>query len=147
MFVYTPTELRKDKTRNQKAAQTKRNNVCNHMQTSLFLFQTFVLRIRKQLDLLRDSWFGVIWFGAAFSLSLTIFLNMEAKKLPLPFVHEDYGHHRMPGESKNMTHLVNVEKFIADVFSRPAIWHHLNKAFMEDTWDELAEIHDLPSKF
>jgi hypothetical protein len=74
---------------------------------------------------------------------------MEAKSLT-QFAHEEvYGHQRVPGESKNMTHLVNVEKFIADVFSRPAIWHrsyHLNKAFMEDTWDELAEIHDLPSK-
>ena len=44
---------------------------------------------------------------------------------------------------------INVERFINDVFQRPAIWHrnyHCNKSFLEDTWDELAELHGIQSK-
>ncbi|CAO1323103.1 unnamed protein product [Diamesa hyperborea] len=46
---------------------------------------------------------------------------------------------------------LDVEKLIADIAIRPAIWDRSfnsrqNKSFLEDTWDELAEIHNAPSK-
>lgn len=47
---------------------------------------------------------------------------------------------------------LDVEKLIADIAIRPAIWDRSfnsrqNKSFLEDTWDELAEIHNAPSMF
>ena len=47
---------------------------------------------------------------------------------------------------------LDVEKLIADIALRPAIWDknfngRQNKSFLEDTWDELAEIHNAPSMF
>lgn len=46
----------------------------------------------------------------------------------------------------------DVEKLIADIAIRPAIWDRnfnsrQNKSFLEDTWDELAEMHKTPSMF
>ncbi|CAO1323080.1 unnamed protein product [Diamesa hyperborea] len=46
---------------------------------------------------------------------------------------------------------LDVEKLIADIALRPAIWDknfngRQNKSFLEDTWDELAEIHNAPKK-
>lgn len=47
-----------------------------------------------------------------------------------------------------MTHYIDTRKLISDIQMRPALWNRnyaVNKAFTEDTWDELAEIHSLPS--
>ncbi|XP_063710153.1 uncharacterized protein LOC134838537 [Culicoides brevitarsis] len=46
-----------------------------------------------------------------------------------------------------MTHYIDTRKLISDIQMRPALWNRnyaVNKAFTEDTWDELAEIHSLP---
>lgn len=52
-------------------------------------------------------------------------------------------------DSTNMTHYIDTRKLISDIQMRPALWNRnyaVNKAFTEDTWDELAEVHSLPSK-
>jgi len=46
---------------------------------------------------------------------------------------------------------LDVDKLITDIASRPAIWDknfngRQNKGFLEDTWDELALIHNAPKK-
>lgn len=54
-----------------------------------------------------------------------------------------------PVKDENMTHYIDTRKLISDIQMRPALWNRnyaVNKAFTEDTWDELAEIHALPSK-
>uniref|UniRef100_A0A336M0U7 CSON009703 protein n=1 Tax=Culicoides sonorensis TaxID=179676 RepID=A0A336M0U7_CULSO len=46
-----------------------------------------------------------------------------------------------------MTHYIDTRKLISDIQIRPALWNRnyaVNKAFTEDTWDELSEIHQLP---
>lgn len=45
---------------------------------------------------------------------------------------------------------LDVDKLISDIAIRPAIWDRnfnsrQNKSFLEDTWEELAEIHNTPS--
>lgn len=45
---------------------------------------------------------------------------------------------------------LDVEKFIEDVHERPAIWdrnYHSNKTFLEATWEDLASVHNLSSKY
>ncbi|XP_055855946.1 uncharacterized protein LOC129919124 [Episyrphus balteatus] len=47
----------------------------------------------------------------------------------------------------NSSIVLNVEKFIKDVENRPAIWnrnYHCNKPFLEQMWEELSSIHQLP---
>jgi hypothetical protein len=52
----------------------------------------------------------------------------------------------------NMAQIIppfNVNKFISDVLDRPALWHRsyfMSRCFLEETWNELAEIHGIPSK-
>lgn len=49
-----------------------------------------------------------------------------------------------------MTKYLDIKRFISDVQQRPALWNRnyvVNKAFTEDTWDELADLHHLSSKF
>lgn len=44
---------------------------------------------------------------------------------------------------------LDIRKFITDIHARPALWNRnyvVNKAFTEDTWDELANIHKMSSK-
>lgn len=47
------------------------------------------------------------------------------------------------------TRTLNIDSFITDISQRPVIWnrnYHCNKSFMEQTWDELSQRHNLPSK-
>lgn len=46
---------------------------------------------------------------------------------------------------------LDVDKLISDISSRPAIWDknfngRQNKGLLEETWEELASIHNCPSK-
>lgn len=44
---------------------------------------------------------------------------------------------------------LDIRKFISDIQARPALWNRnyvVNKAFTEDTWDELSQLHQMPSK-
>jgi hypothetical protein len=46
---------------------------------------------------------------------------------------------------------LDVEKLISDIAARPAIWDknfngRQNKGYLEDLWEELAQIHSAPSK-
>lgn len=45
---------------------------------------------------------------------------------------------------------LDVDKLIADISSRPAIWDknfngRQNKSYLEDLWEELASMHQAPS--
>ena len=47
---------------------------------------------------------------------------------------------------------LDVDKLIQDIAIRPAIWDknfngRQNKGYLEDLWEELAQIHNAPSKY
>lgn len=45
---------------------------------------------------------------------------------------------------------INVEKFIEDIYERPNIWNRSyagNKQYLDETWNELSQIHQLGSKY
>lgn len=44
---------------------------------------------------------------------------------------------------------MNVEKFIEDIYERPVIWNRSysgNKPYLDETWTEMAQLHQLGSK-
>lgn len=54
------------------------------------------------------------------------------------------------GGSLGMVANMNVEKFIEDIYERPVIWNRSysgNKPYLDETWTEMAQLHQLGSKF
>lgn len=54
------------------------------------------------------------------------------------------------GGTLGMVANMNVEKFIEDIYERPVIWNRSysgNKPYLDETWTEMAQLHQLGSKF